>query len=130
MYRPTKDEQIVNTALMLLLNALTMSQGLRVSWTMHRIPLRAIFDPHSYEARTDGYLSDGKGNPHVLIEVKPMERNRRQPQIRMQESAQMVAWIKAYEDGVQGPRKMYDNLDFPPFLLPFLLFVYRFKANS
>jgi hypothetical protein len=106
MYRPTKDEQIVNTALVLLLNALTMSRGLSVSWTMHRIPLRAIFDPYSYEARTDGYLSDSKGSPHVLIEVKPMERNKRQPQIRMQKGAQMVAWIKAYEDGVRGPRKM------------------------
>ncbi|CEL01829.1 hypothetical protein ASPCAL01407 [Aspergillus calidoustus] len=106
MYPPTKDEQIVNTALVLLLNALAMYQNLNVSWTMHRIPLRAIFDPYSFEARTDGYLSDGQGNSQVLIEVKPVRREDKLAPIRMQESAQMVAWIKAYEDGVQGPRKM------------------------
>jgi hypothetical protein len=117
MYPPTKDEQIVNTALVHLLNALAMYQNLNVSWTIHRIPLRAIFDPYSFEARTDGYLSDGQGNPLVLIEVKPVRREDKLAPIRMQESAQMVAWIKAYEDGVQDPRKMYDS-PLPPFLLP------------
>ncbi|KAJ0425229.1 hypothetical protein BJY00DRAFT_308557 [Aspergillus carlsbadensis] len=106
MYPPMKDEQIVNTALVLFLNALTMYQNLKVSWTMHRIPLRASFNPHSFVARTDGYLSDEEGNPLVLIEVKPVTRNTKLTPIRMQESAQMVAWIKAYEDGAHAPRKM------------------------
>ncbi|OGM46182.1 hypothetical protein ABOM_004861 [Aspergillus bombycis] len=95
LYPPSKDEQIVNTALVVFLNALTMRFNLSSSWTMHRIALTAGFKDAQFEARTDGYLDDSHGKPSVLIEVKPVSRSTKQAAIQIQESAQMVAWIKS-----------------------------------
>ncbi|RAK92822.1 hypothetical protein BO79DRAFT_251328 [Aspergillus costaricaensis CBS 115574] len=65
LFPPTKDEQIVNTALV----------------------------EASFEARTDGYLDDGNENAYALIEVKPVIRSSKPSLIQMQESAQMVGWL-------------------------------------
>ncbi|CAI7631573.1 unnamed protein product [Penicillium glandicola] len=85
LYPPTKDEQIVNTALIVFLNALTTHFDFYSNWTLHRKPFVATFENAQFEARTDGYLDSPGGKTRVLIEVKPV----------MQESAQMVAWIKS-----------------------------------
>ncbi|PYH99198.1 hypothetical protein BO71DRAFT_446675 [Aspergillus ellipticus CBS 707.79] len=100
MYPQTKDEQIVNTALVDFLNALSIHFPRASRWTLHRKSFKAEFQHASFEARTDGYLEDGEfsGRVRALIEVKPMLRGRKQNPIRMQEAAQMAAWIKSDPD--------------------------------
>ncbi len=86
------DEQTVNTALYLFLNATIMHHAkVRAYWTMHRIG----FQIHTYfEARTDGYL-EGLGSYRVcaILEVKRYRRASNANAVRMQETAQMAAWI-------------------------------------
>ena len=97
MYPPTKDEQIVNVALVVFLNALTIhfSTIKRCEWTMHRKAFVSKFEEAKFESRTDGYLDDGKGNAYALVEVKPIARtSASQSQIQMQEGSQMAGWIK------------------------------------
>ncbi|PWY83811.1 hypothetical protein BO94DRAFT_557653 [Aspergillus sclerotioniger CBS 115572] len=78
LYLPTKDEQIVNCALITFLNALTIPFKLANNWTLHRKAFKAIFDDASFEARTDGYLDDRQGNAQAIIEVKPVTRSKKQ----------------------------------------------------
>ncbi|KAB8264340.1 hypothetical protein BDV32DRAFT_160587 [Aspergillus pseudonomiae] len=94
LYPPTKDEQIVNCALILFLNALTMHFNLTHKWTLHRKAFKANFEEASFEARIDGYLDDRRGKAKVIVEVKPVKRSKKSIPIQMQEGAQMVAWIK------------------------------------
>ncbi|GAQ40819.1 hypothetical protein AtubIFM55763_006893 [Aspergillus tubingensis] len=104
MYPPVDDEQIVNVALVNLLQAITdYFPSLGSSWTIHRKPLKAKFDDAEYEARTDGYLR-GKvdGEVRALIEVKAALRKHARFEICMQEGAQMVAWLKNHP---QSPGK-------------------------
>ncbi|KKZ66139.1 hypothetical protein EMCG_08128 [[Emmonsia] crescens] len=100
IYRQTKDEQIVNTALVNFLSALTLHAGLPNHWTLHRKSFKAYFTHASFEARTDGYLEDTKpgGKVRALIEVKAVPRERKRKMICMQEAAQMVAWILSHPD--------------------------------
>ncbi|KAF3407258.1 hypothetical protein DPV78_000580 [Talaromyces pinophilus] len=96
MYPPTKDEQIVNTALIVLLNVLTIHlESFSSKWTLHRKTFIAAFGDAEFEARTDGYLNDHRDNPSIIVEVKPVMRSTKLSAIRMQENAQMVAWIKS-----------------------------------
>lgn len=98
LYPPTKDEQIVNCALIIFLNALTLPFKLANNWTLHRKACKATFGSDSFEARTDGYLDDRHGNTQAIIEVKPVTRSKKLGLIQMRESAQMVAWIKSEGD--------------------------------
>ncbi|RAH67364.1 uncharacterized protein BO66DRAFT_473428 [Aspergillus aculeatinus CBS 121060] len=100
MYPQTKDEQIVNAALVDFLNALSMHFPQASDWTLHRKSFKAVFENAAFEARTDGYLEDGGSSERVraLVEVKPMLREKKLNPIRMQEAAQMVAWIMADPD--------------------------------
>lgn len=93
MYPPTKDEQIVNTALLDFLNALTLHFNLNVIWSLHRMPLIAEFANSKFEARVDGYLADRSGDIKAIIEVKSALRQSKEPQIRIQESHQIVAGL-------------------------------------
>ncbi|KAI2714312.1 hypothetical protein CBS147354_7481 [Penicillium roqueforti] len=95
LYPRSKDEQIVNTALIVFLNALTIHFPLSLKWTLHRKAFVALFENTQFEARTDGYLDSPGGNPKVIIEVKAALRSSNLLPIQMQESAQMVAWIKS-----------------------------------
>lgn len=106
LYPPTKDEQIVNTALVVFLNALTIHFSLSLDWTLHRKSFTAAFKEAEFQARTDGYLGDSHGEPSVLIEVKPVTRSRKLQLIQIQESAQMVAWIKSDTQAAQKRRQM------------------------
>lgn len=94
---PTPDEQIVNTALILFLDALTMHfPGLTQYWTIQRYAFKITCGSQQFEARTDGYLQDKvSGKVRSIIEVKPHRRAK--GKVRMQDSAQMVGWI-ANED--------------------------------
>ncbi|KAI1422363.1 hypothetical protein F5Y12DRAFT_624094 [Xylaria sp. FL1777] len=95
-----QDEQIVNTALIDYLNSLAIPcKELTADWKLHRLSLiaRNSNREKTYEARVDGYLerrSDRK--PLVILEVKPCRRFNNEDPIRMQESAQMAAWISQY----------------------------------
>ncbi|PWY95953.1 hypothetical protein BO94DRAFT_552764 [Aspergillus sclerotioniger CBS 115572] len=93
MYPQTKDEQIVNTALIDFLNALSMHFPKACGWTLHRKSFKAEFEHAFFEARTDGYLDDGQSS-----EVKPMTRRKQRIPICMQKAAQMAAWIKSDPD--------------------------------
>ncbi|KAI0141198.1 hypothetical protein GGR57DRAFT_487535 [Xylariaceae sp. FL1272] len=95
--KATEDEQIVNTALILFLNALTIHfPALAADWTLHRRAFRC-FDQNNkkiYEARVDGVLRRKTNKePLVILEVKPYLRDSKKNEIRMQESAQMAAWV-------------------------------------
>ena len=106
-----EDEQIVNTALLMYLNALLLPFDIPLRWTPHRKAfhmrrLNKSQNPENvYEARVDGYLRLGKGadeSPKIIVEVKPCVRRTLTKKIRMQESAQMAAWISSYPDTDYG----------------------------
>lgn len=95
----TKDEQIVDTALLDFLNAFIMHRDSLVEWTLYRKPFTAEFTKAKIEARTDGCLEEVRSQKvHALIEVKPVIRTKARLRIPMQEAAQMVAWIKMDPD--------------------------------
>lgn len=96
MYPKSEDEQIVNAALVNFLKAITCSfRSVKSDWTMHRKAFKAEFTTTQYEARTDGYLRGERSDDvRALIEVKSSLRGNKVLPFRMQESAQMVAWIK------------------------------------
>ncbi|KAI0429810.1 hypothetical protein F5Y09DRAFT_309437 [Xylaria sp. FL1042] len=100
LFKAIQDEQIVNTALIEYLNALAIHcTQLKANWTLHRIPLIAHDRQRvkTYEARVDGYLKRRRDEkPLAIIEVKPFARSQKKQAIRMQESAQMAAWINQY----------------------------------
>ncbi|KAL2821899.1 hypothetical protein BJX63DRAFT_377390 [Aspergillus granulosus] len=97
MYPPTKDEQIVNCALIDFLNALTVQFNKAGKWTIHRRALKATFEKSTFEARVDGYL-ENNNKAEVLVEVKPGSRIAKESAIRIQETAQMVAFIVSDKD--------------------------------
>lgn len=112
MYPPTKDEQIVNTALLAFLDSLALHFNLSVSWSLHRMALTAEFTDVKFQARTDGYLADRSGDIKAIIEVKPVLRQRKEAQIRIQESHQIVASLLAdYKSPIiQRRGKPYVNM--------------------
>ena len=97
MTAPAEDEQIVNVALVLWLQTLTMfhsdvqAEGLK--WSIKRLKLNF----GRWEARTDGCLRR-KREIMAILEVKPFVRENYAPQIQIQESAQTGAWIRNFPD--------------------------------
>ncbi|RSL50666.1 hypothetical protein CEP54_011824 [Fusarium duplospermum] len=95
-----EDEQIVNTALVSFLNALTLHSSAQGEWSLYRMPfvVRSADGSKVFEARVDGILRDSSSGTGAIIEVKPMARYNEvavENKIRMQETAQMAAWIAA-----------------------------------
>lgn len=93
--QPTKDEQLVNDALLLFLKALLVYQSIiRCQWESDRSPFyKAIFGDNSMTARTDGYLG-ANGKVFAIVEVKPNIRDReRRPELLWQETGEMIAWL-------------------------------------
>lgn len=95
----TKDEAIVNSALVALLNAITIHDPMtKGHWTERRkrFLVKAAQSTKIYEAITDGHLSnfDDSNHSRIILEVKPMHRQN-VPEVRRQETAQMAAWIFA-----------------------------------
>lgn len=94
----TKDEEIVNVALLDFLRAVTLSLGTEVEcqWTPARAPFAKVkFGDNAFTARVDGYL-EGKDDSEIfaIIEVKAGTRDRlNRPSVFWQETAEMVAWI-------------------------------------
>lgn len=104
-----KDEQIVNTALLLFLTAITMHFNVQADWSLHRE--RFVLGEGTkkiFEARVDGYLcSRGSIQVKAIIEVKPIARNKDLEGIRMQEGAQMAAWISSNPDENRKPKQKF-----------------------
>jgi hypothetical protein len=90
------DEQIVNTALINFLASITQYFPCPARWTLKRKAFRV----DKWEARTDGYLTDGSQVIKAIIEVKAAKRHDKKPvsRVRMQEGAQMAAWILTHPD--------------------------------
>lgn len=115
-YRKTADEQIVNTALLNFLKAITEHfEDISLRWTIQRRPFHAtVKGEELYEARTDGCLADRSGKSICsLVEVKTAERFDRLYDIFMQESAQIVAWLlNEQDDYLSLPGWYVHNLSF------------------
>lgn len=100
-YPKTKDEQIVNTALIDFLNALIVHRNFKLGWTLFRKSFEADFGHGSFEARTDGCLEvsrEKESKTYAIVEAKPMLRAKERILISKPEGAEMVAWIKAEQD--------------------------------
>ncbi|OQE13000.1 hypothetical protein PENFLA_c057G02858 [Penicillium flavigenum] len=68
LYPPTKEEQIVNTALIVFLNALTTTHfDFYSNWTLHRKPFIATFENAQFQARTDCYLDSPDDKTRLLL---------------------------------------------------------------
>ena len=100
---PSEDEQIVNMALILFLDAVTiyhptvrMGGSDSPRWTIKRLQLKF----GTWEARTDGFLrmANDKHKIRAILETKPYVRQRDPNGIQRQESAQMAAWIRQFPD--------------------------------
>ncbi|MCJ1249917.1 hypothetical protein MMC30_007143 [Trapelia coarctata] len=107
-----EDEQTVNSALVMFLKAVTMHFHVQAHWSLHR--QRFVFGERSakiFEARVDGYLRSGADNQvKAIIEVKPFSRKADSQGIRMQEGAQMAAWICSYPDHNPKPKQTFRRL--------------------
>ncbi|KAJ9320522.1 hypothetical protein DTO027B5_3030 [Paecilomyces variotii] len=102
-WKPASDEQIVNQALIQLLNALTINiPDVKCGWSIARFVFKHDFTLTSMEARTDGFLglsNDNSQTPMAIVETKA--HIRRDNKVRMQESAEMLLWI--LHDHEQNP---------------------------
>lgn len=99
IYPRVADEQIVNTALIIFLNAISIeSVGVQAEWSLQRKKVRVLKPNESvilFQGQTDGHLSildEPEAPSKAIVEVKPFIRNL-DLQTRYQETAQMVAWI-------------------------------------
>lgn len=92
---PTKDEKLVNDALLLFLRTLLAYQSeLKCHWAADRSPFsKATFGDNSMIACTDGYL-EANGEVFAIVEVKPNIRDPvKRPEVLWQETGKMIAWI-------------------------------------
>lgn len=101
-YLGSEFEPTIKNALVLFLTALTMSvPDLGVEWVMSGKTLVAKFEPGvaQYKVHVDAFMK-GKnyGGPRVLVDVREPARLQARPEIRIQESAQMVAWLMTSPD--------------------------------
>lgn len=93
------DENIVNTALVLFLEAIAnLLKPRSFEWSMRRVVLKATFNSASYTVGTDGALWTRLGRSlRALLEVKKVQRNQSvltDTKITAQEAAEMVSWLK------------------------------------
>ncbi|KAI1276910.1 hypothetical protein F5Y07DRAFT_408121 [Xylaria sp. FL0933] len=95
LWRSTEDEQIISNALILLLNALSMCcKDVTGHWAPERKSFTLAADyKRGYEARVDGIFRTRAGDVKAIVEVKACVRGSKSAEIRMQETAQMAAWI-------------------------------------
>ncbi|OQD74639.1 hypothetical protein PENDEC_c010G06550 [Penicillium decumbens] len=100
------DEDSVNSSLLSLLCAITIKHpAVHCEWMTHRLAFKATFNSGAeLEARVDGYLrNDNDGTAKVILEVKRGDRNMHEPQVSMQEAAEVVALLKTYEPTCTKP---------------------------
>ncbi|KAF7594891.1 hypothetical protein BBP40_007925 [Aspergillus hancockii] len=108
IYPPVSDEVVVNTYLVNFANTITISiEGVKAHWSAERKGYKVGRKQGGkfiklYEARTDVHLFlPNDGHSKMIGEVKPVMRGDAR-RVRMQETAQMAAWIHAERDNVAG----------------------------
>lgn len=91
------NEDIVNAAFISFLTGICLRHTeVNASWTPRRAGLAAAFRNSTLECQVDGILLSGAtGATQVIVEVKPKARKFHEPQVTMQEAAEMVAAITA-----------------------------------
>lgn len=99
--KDASDEQIVNMALLVFLDAIVIHCPLvKTDWTPERrgFTVKDRRQSKVYEARVDGFLRHRIRDDEILaiIEVKPYAREGRADAVRMQEGAQVAAWISQH----------------------------------
>ena len=100
----SKDETIVTAALCSFLNNVILHTHAKVEWA----ELREAFSCQDatgkgFEARIDANMRiKGQRKTIAIAEVKPCTRNAKLGPIRMQETAQMAAWICEYPPQFDG----------------------------
>jgi len=90
------DESIVNTALILFLEAVgTLVLAVKSEFTMKRITFKAVFKKASFKALTDGALWTRLHHRiQGIVEVKKARREgAKETQVKMQESGELVGLI-------------------------------------
>ena len=99
-----RDEQTVNVFLLTLLSAITATTvPFETRWLAERNAM--VFQKKvRYIARTDGHLRNKRGPSFSIIEVKPRKR-KDDVSIRVQESAQLAAWISHHAVRSHDPDK-------------------------
>ncbi|KAL8290732.1 hypothetical protein RB597_008807 [Gaeumannomyces tritici] len=102
-YKASKDEQIVNMALILYLNALTIQfPEVKGDWSLHRgsFVFKNRAEPQNpipiFEARVDGYFETHSREIAAIVEAKSALRESTREKIRMQEASQFAAWINQH----------------------------------
>lgn len=94
LYLPSPDEMIVNTSLILLLNAVAaFCRDAASEWNLIRHIFKQTLGKAKLEARTDGYMQAIDDNTTAIVEVKAHARAAHLDSIRMQESTQIVTAI-------------------------------------
>ncbi|GFF40016.1 hypothetical protein IFM46972_06079 [Aspergillus udagawae] len=111
-WEKTRDEQYVNQALMAFLDAVALNiPNNKCTWGIRRLAFKVEFKKATMESRTDGYLygPEGGDEAFAIVETKahPRKRRDRGLEIYMQESAEMVAWIR--RDARAGRKVPLDN---------------------
>jgi hypothetical protein len=89
------DEDSVNLGLVAFLIAVASKHpSLRSRWTPHRRPIKAKFgNGAEMEAQVDGYFGGEEAPITVILEAKSGPRDYHEPQVSMQETAEVVALI-------------------------------------
>ncbi|GIJ82211.1 hypothetical protein Asppvi_000717 [Aspergillus pseudoviridinutans] len=111
-WEKTRDEQYVNQALMAFLDAVALNiPNNKCTWGIRRLAFKVEFKKATMESRTDGYLYGPQGGDEAfaIVETKAHPRKRwgKGLEIYMQESAEMVAWIR--RDARAGRKVPLDN---------------------
>lgn len=90
------DEDTVNSGLMSLLAALTIKHQPPIGeWMVQRLRLTATFRKAGFTTRIDGYLRSHRDRQvEMLVEVKARARRFEEPDVSMQETSEIIAWLK------------------------------------
>lgn len=115
-YQAAEDEQIVNFALILLLDSAIHESDVKGHWSPYRFPMVCRNGTDKlYEARVDGVFrrttDEGSeiSQPSMIVEVKANSRGHEATMVAMQEAAQIAAWIACqptlYEDNTSASER-------------------------
>ena len=102
-FPPADDEQTVNTALILLIKSVCLTNpSLSPEWTLERkaFTFKARDNKRKlYEARTDGHLRFKHTSQEISLAILEVKANARLfSKLQYRECAQIVAWIRSEPD--------------------------------
>jgi hypothetical protein len=89
------NEDNVNASLISLLTAIFVKHPtVNATWTPQRAGLTASFRNGKIECQVDGFLAlNANSSTRIVVEVKPRSRQLCEPQVSMQEAAELVAAV-------------------------------------